>query len=360
MFYQHILRPILFSMDPEKAHDLAMKWAIKANESDRMRSLIRIKYHHSDKRLEQELLGLRFANPVGIAAGFDKNGKIIKTLEALGFGFVEIGSITARPSKGNPKPRMFRLPSDQAVINRMGLNNDGADVIIDRLDKEGVRIPVGINIAKTHDPNILGDKAIDDYIYSFLKAEEKADYIMVNISCPNTAEGITFEQEEPLRDLLSGIVAAQRRPEIPVLVKFSPDITIQMLESLVGISLQAGVKGFAISNTSTSRNGLHTSPSTLASIGRGGLSGRPLRDKVENLTRKLRAFAGNNALIIGIGGIDGPQTAIDRLKSGAQLAQVYTGLIYRGPALPSQINRELVRYLDASSLKNAEELRAYW
>lgn len=347
-------------MDPEKAHDLAMKWAVRANSSPRMRAAIRLKYHFSDLRLEQELFGMRFPNPVGIAAGFDKNGRIVKTLEALGFGFVEIGSITARPSNGNSRPRMFRLPKDQAVINRMGLNNDGADAIIDRLDKDGVRIPVGINIAKTHDPAILGDSAIADYIHSFVRAEDKADYIMVNISCPNTAEGITFEQEEPLRDLLSGIMAARKRPDIPTFVKFSPDVDMPMLESLVGISQDAGVKGFAISNTSTNRQGLITPAGTLDSIGRGGLSGRPLCGRVAKITRRLRAFAGKDALIIGVGGIDSPQTAVERLKSGAQLVQVYTGLIYQGPSLPSQINRALVLSLGKSPSAHVSDLQNSW
>lgn len=345
-------------MDPEQAHDLAMKWAVRANSSPRMRAAIRLKYHYSNPKLEQELLGLRFPNPVGIAAGFDKNGKIVKTLEALGFGFVEIGSITARPSKGNAKPRMFRLPDDQAVINRMGLNNDGADAIIDRLDMNGVGIPVGINIAKTHDPAILGDTAIADYIHSFKRAEEKADYIMVNISCPNTAEGITFEQEEPLRDLLGGIMVNRSRPDIPVLVKFSPDVDLATLESLVGISQDVGVIGFAISNTSTNRQGLLTPASTLDSIGRGGLSGRPLCDKVEIMTRRLRSFAGKDAVIFGVGGIDSPEAALGRLKSGAQLVQVYTGLIYQGPSLPSRINRSLVRNIEASSTSNLLDLQS--
>lgn len=360
MFYQHILRPLLFSMDPERAHDLAMDWAIKANGSSRFRSALRIKYHFAAPKLEQELLGIRFPNPVGMAAGFDKNGRIVKTLEALGFGFVEIGSITARPSKGNPKPRMFRLPEDRAVINRMGLNNDGADVIIDRLDTKDVTIPIGINIAKTHDPSIMGDLAIADYIHSFLKAEEKADYIMVNISCPNTAEGITFEQEGPLRDLLSGIMAARKRPEIPVLVKFSPDVDPPTLESLVGISQESGVSGFAISNTSTNRDGLLASPELLDSIGRGGLSGRPLQARVEKMTRSLRKFAGRETVIMGIGGIDGSQSAIDRLKSGAQLVQIYTGLIYQGLTLPKRINREIVRNLEATVMSNVGDFRSFW
>ncbi len=347
MLYRNLIRPALFFMDPEKAHDLAMKLAKQTNRSFGLQMMARFLYDYEKPILEQQLLGLHFRNPIGIAAGFDKNGLILRALQSIGFGFIEIGSITARPSKGNAKPRMFRLPDDRAIINRMGLNNDGADVIIDRLDRSGVTIPVGINIAKTHDPSILGDAAINDYIYSFRKAEEKADYIMVNISCPNTAEGITFEQREPLTDLLNGIMSARSRPNIPVLVKFSPDLEFGLLETLVGISNDAGVKGFALSNTSTNRDGLQSARTRLDTIGRGGLSGHPLLDKAEKLTRRLRQYAGKESVIIGIGGIENSMHAMDRLSSGANLVQVYTGLIYEGPALPGRINRDIARSMVA-------------
>ncbi len=346
-------------MDPEKAHDIAMNVARKVNRSKGLQHMAGILYSSGNTKLEQELMGLHFKNPVGIAAGFDKNGLILKALQAIGFGFVEIGSITAKPSKGNPKPRMFRLPDDRAIINRMGLNNDGADVIVDRLDKGGVTIPIGINIAKTHDPSILGDAAIDDYIYSFCKAEEKADYIMVNISCPNTAEGITFEQPEPLTDLLNGIMSSRRNPAIPVLVKFSPDVDAHLLESLVGISQHAGVNGFAISNTSTTRESLLTAQSRLEEIGRGGLSGQPIRERADTLTKKLRAIAGNDSVIIGIGGIQRAGHAIDRLQSGANLVQIYTGLIYEGPSLPGRINCEISRSLEATGMATVAEMTNY-
>jgi dihydroorotate dehydrogenase len=355
MLYRNLIQPILFSMDPEKAHDLAMDWAKRTNHSAGLQRLARNLFGYGNDRLEQRLLGLNFPNPVGIAAGFDKNGLILRALQSIGFGYIEIGSITARPSIGNSKPRMFRLPDDKAIINRMGLNNDGADVIIDRLDKSGVFIPVGINIAKTHDPAILGDGAIEDYIYSFCKAEEKADYIMVNISCPNTAEGITFEQEGPLRDLLSGIMSVRKKPRIPVLVKFSPDLDHNLLESLVGISIDSGVKGFALSNTSTSREGLLTQRTILDDIGRGGLSGQPLRNRAEMLTRKLRQYAGKEAVLIGIGGIEGANHTIDRLAGGANLVQVYTALIYEGPSLPGKINRDLIRMMDGKAMANITE-----
>jgi dihydroorotate dehydrogenase len=360
MLYRTFIRPILFSMDPEKAHDLAMAWAKRTNRSAGLQAMAKTLFAYENDKLSQQLLGLNFRNPVGIAAGFDKNGRILRALQSIGFGYIEIGSITAKPSIGNPRPRMFRLPSDRAIINRMGLNNDGADVIIDRLDRSGIHIPVGINIAKTHDPSILGDAAINDYIFSFRKAEEKADYIMVNISCPNTAEGITFEQPEPLSDLLNGIMSARKKTTTPVLVKFSPDVDTSLLESLVGLCNDVGVQGFALSNTSTARDGLHTHQTTLDAIGRGGLSGKPLRDRAMNLTRLLRQFAGKEAVVIGIGGIEDAHHTIDRLTGGANLVQIYTGLIYEGPSLPGKINRDLVDIMDKRSLEGISSLNELW
>ncbi len=345
-------------LDPEKAHDMTMTLAKQTNRSHGLQTVARHLYAYENHLLEQQLLGLHFPNPIGIAAGFDKNGLILRALQAIGFGYIEIGSITARPSSGNPKPRMFRLPEDRAIINRMGLNNDGADVIIDRLDKSGVTIPVGINIAKTHDPSILGDAAIHDYIYSFNKAEEKADYIMVNISCPNTAEGITFEQEGPLTDLMNGIMSARKKPTVPVLVKFSPDLEFGLLESLVGISIDQGVQGFALGNTSSNRDGLQSARSRLDDIGRGGLSGQPLRDRTEKLTRRLRQYAGKDRVIIGIGGIENSTHAMDRLSIGANLVQVYTGLVYEGPSLPGKINRDIARNMVARLMTRMADFAA--
>lgn len=343
MFYSRIAKPILFRLDPEKAHDMALGFAKKTNESRFLQNLARSTYAYNDDRLNQKLLGLHFPNPVGIAAGFDKNGAIPRALESIGFGFVEIGSITAKPSKGNPSPRMFRLPLDNALINRMGLNNDGAEIIMGRLDKTGLSIPLGVNIAKTHDPNIVGDLAIDDYVFSYRCAESKADYIMLNVSCPNTAEGITFEEKGPISDLLNAINAAKKRESLPVLVKFSPDLSLSKLDELLDICEQYSIAGYAISNTSTIRDGLKTDRKVLDSIGRGGLSGQPLRDKASVLTAHIRKHIGAKTVIIGVGGIDSPSSAADRIQNGADLVQMYTGLVYEGPSLPGRINRHLVR-----------------
>ena len=202
--YKVLAKPFLFRMDPERAHNITMRMMHKTHNRS-ARKITRFLFDYQSENLSQSLLGLTFRNPIGIAAGFDKNGTVIKAFEPLGFGFSETGSITANPSAGNPKPRLFRLPKDRAVINRMGLNNDGVEVVVKRLSGIVTGIPKGINIAKTHDPSITGSKAIEDYLKSYRIAEPAADYITLNISCPNTSDGKTFEQKEPLKELLKAV-----------------------------------------------------------------------------------------------------------------------------------------------------------
>jgi dihydroorotate dehydrogenase len=345
MVYQNLIKPLLFRIDAERAHHLAMDLARFTNDSDLLKSLAQYLFAFEDTRLEQERNELRFKNPLGIAAGFDKNGEIIEALQAIGFGYIEIGSVTARPSTGNPQPRMFRLPEDQALINRMGLNNDGVDVIVDRIDRSKLQVPLGINIAKTHDVSIMGDAAIRDYVYSYGLAETKADYVMVNVSCPNTADGITFEDKGALRELLGAIVSTRKAPQVPMWVKFSPDLSFEMLGDLVEISLLHGVSGFALTNTTTNRSQLKTSTARLNDIGRGGLSGSPLRMKATQMIEFLRKEVPENITLIGIGGIDSGAAALERMKAGANLIQVYTGLVYEGPGLVRSILDSIVQSL---------------
>lgn len=341
MIYKAAIRPLLFGKDPESAHEIMMAFSRKTENSPFLQSCAQLLYGYEHPSLHRRIWGLDFPNPVGIAAGFDKNGTIPRALQAAGFGFIEIGSITAQARSGNPKPRVKRLTQDGALLNRMGLNNDGADVIMERLDLKGVTIPVGINIAKTHDPEILGDAAILDYCHSLVAAETKASYIMVNISCPNTAEGITFEQKEPLQELLSGLFSV-RTTHKPVLVKFSPDLQPGALHDLLDVCERFDIAGYALSNTSTDRSSLKTPVTTLDAFGRGGLSGKPLRKKATELTRHLRSWLPDKT-IIGIGGIDSAEAASERLQAGADLIQVYTGLIYEGPGLIQNINKALAK-----------------
>ncbi|MEX0723815.1 MAG: quinone-dependent dihydroorotate dehydrogenase [Gracilimonas sp.] len=340
MIYQKIIKPILFQKDAEEAHELAIKLASKTSSSRFLQELTSAIFKKSDSGLKQELFGLTFPNPIGLAAGFDKNGTTPMAMQALGFGFVEVGSITAKASNGNPKPRAFRIPADHSVINRMGLNNEGADVITHRLSGLNLNIPLGVNIAKTNDASIHGDAALQDYLYSYEKAQLVADYITINISCPNTGEGKTFEDPQALHDLLAVLKPGQEDRK-PSLVKFTVDIDKPALEKLIRICEDFEVAGYVATNTSSARKGLKTSASTLAQIGNGGLSGRAIRERSTQVVRWIREIAGDNKPIIGIGGIDSPEAALEKIESGADLLQIYTGLIYEGPGLVSCIKKEL-------------------
>lgn len=341
MSYPHLLKPFLFQTDAEHAHELAIRLASKTHNSPFLQKLASIIYNSSDEGLEQELFGVKFPNPIGLAAGFDKNGTTPSAMQALGFGFVEIGSITAKASSGNEKPRAFRLPKDHSIINRMGLNNDGADIIIERLKNFDLEIPLGINIAKTNDATISGDAALQDYLYSYEKAQRVADYITVNISCPNTGEGKTFEDPAALEELLQTLQPAKR--STPTLVKFSVDTDRHTLEKLVEICEAFDISGYVATNTSSFRENLQTETGVLQQIGNGGLSGRAIRKRSTKIIRWLRNILGEAKPIIGVGGIDSAEAAIEKIEAGANLVQVYTGLIFQGPALVKKIKRGLYK-----------------
>jgi dihydroorotate dehydrogenase len=330
MLYKNILKPLIFKKDAEEAHDLAIKASTATNNSPVLQELASLVFG-GGKNTEKNLMGLTFKNPVGLAAGFDKNGTTPRAMEALGFGFVEIGSITAKPSKGNPKPRAFRLPKDRSLINRMGLNNDGTDTIIARLKSQDISIPLGVNIAKTNDINIHGKDAISDYAYSYDKAISVADYITINISCPNTGEGKTFEDPDTLISLLRELNPSGNN--VPTLVKFSVDTDKDPLKNLVEICERFGIDGYVSTNTSSKRKDLRTSDSELALIGNGGLSGASIAKKSDEIISNLYQILKGSKPIIGVGGIDSIESAQRKVDSGADLLQIYTGLVYEGPGL---------------------------
>ncbi len=340
MIYKKLLKPLLFKADAEKAHEWALSIASKTNSSPLLQTLAASIFGETRPELEQELFGLTFPNPIGLAAGFDKNGTTPKAMQALGFGFVEVGSITAQPAEGNPKPRAFRLPEDHSLINRMGLNNEGADAITRRLSQLDLNIPLGINIAKTNDATIHGDAALQDYLYSFEKAQPVADYITINISCPNTGEGKTFEDPAALRDLLATL-EPQNKGRKPSLVKFTVDIDRKSLEKLVGICEDFEVAGYVATNTSSIRNNLATGEGVLNKIGNGGLSGRAIQQRSTKVVKWLAEITQNEKPIIGVGGIDSPHAAIEKIEAGASLIQIYTGMVYEGPGLVKKIIKQL-------------------
>lgn len=356
MIYKSLVKPLLFRLDAEKAHTVTHTFAQTASSSFFLKSLARWIYNYQSSKLNQQIWGLNFRNPIGLAAGFDKNGEIPEIMEALGFGFVEVGSVTANPSTGNPQPRVFRLPKDRALINRMGLNNDGAQTIVKRLKNKKISIPLGINIAKTHDPAIMGDKAIEDYVISFNEAKKVADYITVNISCPNTTEGKTFEDRSALDELLSALKIREDARVVPTAIKFSSDLTKDRLLELLEICENHRVHGYVACNTSAARDGLKTNQHRLETIGRGGLSGPPLAQKSIQIIRWISEATNGQKPIIGVGGIDSFETAHKMLLAGADLLQIYTGLIYEGPRLIKSLNRQLVRELDRLDIKSIHQL----
>lgn len=354
--YKSLLKPLLFQFDAEKAHETTCRLANKATKNRVLSKAVQKLYSFQSPSLSQTIWGHTFRNPVGLAAGFDKNGCLINAMETLGMGFVEVGSVTAQASCGNPKPRAFRLPKDQALINRMGLNNDGSKTIIKRLQNTEYTIPIGINIAKTHNPEIMGDKAIEDYLISYREAQKIADYITVNISCPNTAEGKTFEEPAVLNNLLSTLQKEKSTNRVPTLVKFSPDLGRTDLEALLEICETHHIDGYVASNTSSSRRKLTTDQQTLDEIGNGGVSGAPLAAKSIPNVRWIRSFVGNRKPIIGVGGINAFETALQMLQSGANLLQIYTGLVYEGPGLVKTINQQLAGYMERHDINSLREL----
>lgn len=339
--YKGLLKPLLFQMDAERAHELAVAAARKIQRHKWMLSLVSSLYANNTRNSEVVAAGIRFPNPVGLAAGFDKNGLLIPFMQHLGFGFVEVGSITAKAVSGKPKPRVFRLPADSALINRMGLNNHGAETIVNRLAKTDRTIPVGVNIAKSPLPGLSGDDAVADYLASFNLALPVADYIMVNISCPNTGDGKSFEDPHSFTVLMDAIQKARENNEKPVFVKFSADTPLNALSRLVRIAEGFEVDGYAAVNTSTDRSGLLTTQKKLGRIGAGGLSGKPVAEKAMERLEAIRDTIGGQKPVISIGGIMTPEDALNRLENGATLIQVYTGFVYNGPSFPGQIVKQI-------------------
>lgn len=324
--YERLVRPLLFSLDPEKAHHLALASLRAASAFPPLLATLR---RFQPPLQPSKVFGLDFPNPLGLAAGFDKNGVALPAWEALGFGFVEIGTVTAKAQPGNPKPRIFRHPEQQALINRLGFNNEGADAVAARLGKlrangRWPKIPIGINIGKSRGTELA--LAADDYAYSFRRLRDFADYVVLNVSSPNTAGLRSLQNEQELRGLLQQISAENNAPSRPILVKIAPDLSFVELESLLVACEENGIAGIVATNTTLDHSAL---PAARGQT--GGLSGRPLREKSTASVRTIRA---RSALpIIGVGGIFDAASAREKLEAGAELVQVYTGFIYRGPAM---------------------------
>lgn len=343
------LRPLLFRLDAERAHSVSLRTAEIVQRV--APSFVEPRYRYEDERLKQRLWGTTFENPVGVAAGLDKNARLVSFWEAVGFGFVEVGSVSAMAADGNPQPRAFRLPEDRALLNRMGLNNEGAAAIADRLEAERSDRdrPLGINLAKTHDPGVMGEAALEDYRESFRLLAPQASYIVLNVSCPNTEDGQTFESPSALDRLLTTIFSEQRAPglEVPVLLKLSPPVSERVmfdtrLEDLISVAEAHGVHGFIASNTASDLDGLQTPDEELETMGAGGISGPPLEHRATCLVRYLYRATDGDIPIIGVGGVRDAETAYAKICAGASLVQLYTALVYEGPGLVRQIKKGLV------------------
>lgn len=323
-----IIRPILFQMDEENAHELALK-----------------ALHYVPRILFPEpvgqpvhALGQVFPHPVGLAAGLDKNGEHIDALAKLGFSFIEIGTITPRAQEGNPKPRLFRLPQVEAIINRMGFNNKGVDALVENVKRCQFKGILGINIGKNKDTDL--NKAIDDYSYCLHRVYQYSSYVTINISSPNTPDLRQLQQKEYLSDLLGGLqeqqtlLAEKHERHVPLLVKVSPDESDETLKEMTEVILSCGIEGIIATNTTCAREAVRHLPYGQE---QGGLSGKPVFSGSTRCLRLLKEYAGEAVTLIGVGGIDSAQSAREKLNSGATLIQVYTGLIYQGPRLVNQI-----------------------
>ncbi|MFM9984657.1 MAG: quinone-dependent dihydroorotate dehydrogenase [Flavobacteriales bacterium] len=343
--YKIFIKPLFFLWSPEKAHYLAMDLLKLVCRIPGFASLLRGMFLIKDTKLERTVFGLRFPNPVGLAAGFDKDAKWVDQLECLGFGFIEIGTVTPRAQPGNEKPRLFRLPQDEALINRMGFNNGGAIEAAERLRKRNSKILIGGNIGKNKVTE--NEHAVQDYLLCFDALFPVVDYFVVNVSSPNTPGLRELQDKKPLTALLSELMKRnleQAQPK-PVLLKIAPDLTDAQLDDIVEIVRETQIQGVIATNTTIDRSGLQTTSETLKSIGAGGLSGKPLTDRSTDVIRYLVQKSKNGFPVIGVGGIHNAADAIEKLNAGAVLVQVYTGFIYEGPAIAKKINKGILQSL---------------
>jgi dihydroorotate dehydrogenase len=340
-----LLKPLLFQFDPEKVHYFVTRNLKRFNRFPGGTALSKALWDVSDARLQREVFGLKFKNPVGLAAGFDKNAELISEMGALGFGFVEVGTVTPLPQPGNLKPRMFRLPADEALINRMGFNNLGVDVAAQRIDayrrslKPGQQaVIIGGNIGKNK--VTANEDAVNDYIKCFDRLFDVVDYFVVNVSSPNTPGLRELQEKEPLMHILNTLQQRNNKEGVsrPILLKIAPDLTNDQLNDIADIVKQTGVAGIIATNTTISRDGLTSAHKEET----GGLSGRPLTQRSTEVIRYLHQVSGGSFPIIGVGGIHTAGDAIEKLQAGASLVQLYTGFIYEGPALIGRINKQLL------------------
>lgn len=338
-----LIRSVLFFFDPEKVHYTTMSMLNFLLKIPGVKSIWRSRFCIEDKRLEKEVFGIKFPNPVGLAAGFDKNASMYNNLAHCGFGFIEIGTITPKAQDGNDKPRLFRVKKDQALINRMGFNNGGIPIAIKNLSKRKENIIIGGNIGKNKvTPN---ESATNDYVIAFQELFAYVDYFVVNVSSPNTPNLRELQEKEPLMELLGTLMKLNNEKDKPkpILLKIAPDLTHEQLDDIIEIVGETKIAGVIATNTTISREQLTESPAKLEEIGAGGVSGKPLTKRSTEVIRYLHSKSGGSFPIIGVGGIHSEEDALEKLEAGASLIQLYTGFIYEGPGLAKRINKAIIK-----------------
>ncbi len=341
--YKQLIRPFFFLFDAEKVHH-AVTGLLKIWFSiPGMKKLVKNFTLVENPKLERELFGIHFKNPVGIAAGFDKNASVYEELGALGFSHIEIGTVTPKGQPGNPKPRLFRLKKDKGLINRMGFNNLGLEEAVEKLKKRNKNLILGGNIGKNSaTPN---EKAVDDYVTNFKGLFPVVDYFVVNVSCPNISDLHELQDQDALMNILNAIqeINLKKSHPKPVLLKVSPDLNEKQLDEVITIVKETGIQGVVATNTSITRHTLQKDLTKAKAIGNGGLSGLPIQKRSTEVIRYLSEKSNKAFPIIGVGGIFTPEDAIEKIKAGADLVQVYTGFIYEGPLIAKKINKAILR-----------------
>lgn len=335
--YKSLIRPILFKFDPEKAHHITFNALKTVFSIPVLSGIVKSTFSNNDKRLEREVFGIKFKNPVGLAAGLDKDAKMFQELSNVGFGFIEIGTLTPKAQDGNPKKRLFRLIEDSGIINRMGFNNGGVEAAVERL-KKNTNVIIGGNIGKNKvTPN---ENAVDDYLICFNALYNYVNYFVVNVSSPNTPNLRELQEKEPLKKLLQTLQNEnlKREKQKPILLKIAPDLTDEQLMDIIEIVKETGISGVIATNTTLSREGLKSENKKET----GGLSGKPLTKRSTEVIRFLSEKSGKAFPIIGVGGIHTAEDAIEKLDAGASLVQLYTGFIYEGPQLIKDINKKIL------------------
>ena len=338
-----LVKKFLFRYDPEDVHYKVLRWLTKAYNTGLGKKYLTSNYSYNHPSLEKTVFGIHFKNPVGLAAGFDKDAKYIEQLSCLGFGFIEIGTLTPKPQDGNEKPRLFRLPADGAIVNRMGFNNEGVDAAVERLKHRDSKVIIGGNIGKNK--NTPNEEAVNDYIYCFQKLFNYVDYFVVNVSSPNTPGLRDLQEKEPLHHLLLTLqnINLQYPNAKPILIKIAPDLTNEQVDDVIDIVQQVKLAGIVATNTTISREGLLSDSTEVHDMGIGGLSGKPVRKRSTEIIRYISQKTNGTIPIIAVGGIFNEHDAQEKIDAGASLVQVYTGFIYSGPGIAKNICKSMAK-----------------